>query len=155
MSLSNGLAAQAERQWTMFRMTIGRLTDEQWYAGEHPGLVPARIAFHALQWADFYIQSDPSAFDTKARFGVDANDDPATLPSRAALRTYLDDIAARTDTHLRSLDDAALLEEETLFPWCGAIVMERVLYTFRHTTYHLGELSYALRVHGAKATEWK
>ncbi len=66
MSLSNGLAAQAERQWTMFRMTIRRITDEQWYAGAHPGLVPPRIAFHALQWADFYIQADPSAFDTKA-----------------------------------------------------------------------------------------
>ena len=155
MSLSNGLAAQAERQWTMFRMTIGRLTEEQWYAGESRGQVPAQIALHALQWADYYVQADPSAFDPKARFGVDANDDPASLPGKAAIRTYLDDIAARTDVFLRGLDEAALLEEETLFPWCGATVMERVLYTFRHTTYHLGELSYVLRVHGAKATEWK
>jgi hypothetical protein len=155
MSLNNGLAAQAERQWTMFRMTVGRITDAQWHTGEHAGLVPARIAFHALQWADYYVQTDPGAFDPKARFGVDANDDPATLPDRAAIRTYLDEIAARTDVYLRGLDDAALLSEETLFPWTGTTVMERVLYTFRHTTYHLGELSYVLRLHGATTTEWR
>ncbi|MGC4046297.1 MAG: DinB family protein [Armatimonas sp.] len=155
MKLSDGLAAQAERQWTMFRMTVGRITEDQWHAGEHNGLVPARIALHALQWADYYIQADPNSFNPKERFGVDANDDPASLPDKAAFRAYLDDVAARTDTHLRGLNEADLFAEESLFPWTGTTTLERILYTFRHTTYHLGELSYVLRHHGASTTEWR
>lgn len=155
MSLVNALAAQYERQWTMFRMTVGRITDEQWHVGDVRGKVPAWIAFHAVLWADYYTQDDPASFDPAARFGVSDKDDPARMPDRAALRGYLDEVAARTDAFLRSLDDEVLLAEETRFPWTGTNTLERVLYTLRHTTYHLGELSFVLRTHGAEATEWR
>lgn len=153
-TFGEGLAAQADRQWTMLKATIQRITDEQWHAGDNPGQVPAWLALHALLWADFYVQDNPSAFNPKERFGVSDRDEPKSLPGREAILEYVDVVAAHTRDFLVPLDETALLEKETLFPWTGATVLERVLYTFRHTTYHLGELSYVLRVHGADGTEW-
>jgi len=155
MSFSDGLAAQAERQWAMFRATVERLTDDQWYAGDNPGQVPAWQAFHALLWAEYYVQADPKNFNPRGRFGVSDRDAPSSLPSRTAVLAYIDEVAAQTDTFLRSLDSEALLAPEPLFPWTGATVLERVVYTLRHTTYHLGELSATLRLHGAESTEWQ
>lgn len=152
-TITTALADQYARQWDMLRATIERIDDAAWHAGvDHA--VPAWIALHTVIVADFYLQTDLSTFDRSARLGVSDREPGKPLPGRAALREYLDEVAARTDAFLRGLDDAALFAAETLFPWTGANVFERTVYMLRHTTYHLGELSYVLRLHGAEATEW-
>lgn len=152
---SEVLIHQKHRQWQMLRATINRFSDEEWRQGTKSMMSPAQVAFHLLQWADYYCRDSPNGFDKKARFGVEANDDVEKLPGRADLLNYVDAVEASTAAFLRSLDDTALLQPETICKWTGSTVLDRILYALRHTTYHLGELSYILRINGAETTEWK
>jgi hypothetical protein len=42
------------------------------------------------------------------------------------------------DRLLAKLDDAALLESETVHPWTGQIRLGKILYELRHIQHHLG-----------------
>jgi hypothetical protein len=40
------------------------------------------------------------------------------------------------------------------FPWTGATVLERMIYTLRHSMFHLGQIQAELRRRGMKGAEW-
>jgi len=49
---------------------------------------------------------------------------------------------------LAKLDDAALLEPETVHPWTGQTRMGKMIYELRHIQHHLGEISGELKRRG-------
>lgn len=152
-TIASDLSEQFDRAWDMLRATIGRITDEQWLAGDAPGLVPARWALHAIETVDFDMSRSPEEYTR--RLDADEDGPVASLPSRSELLAYLDEVRASSTATLAAVSDADLLEAPNAFPWTGKTVLGRMLYTLRHTMTHQAELSMILRLHGAEETEWR
>jgi len=155
MPLGNALAEQFDRAWEMLIATVQRCPPERWGAGARPDLVPARWALHAVETVDFYAQDAPDGFAWGGRFGVDwEGAEAAELPSQEQIVDYAQDVRYALARWLRASSDDDLLADSA-FPWCGATVLERVLYALRHTHQHVGELTMLLRVDGAHADDWR
>jgi hypothetical protein len=65
----------------------------------------------------------------------------------------LAEMRAIVDRRLAELDDAALLEPESVHPWTGSNRLGKMLYDLRHVQHHLGEISGELRRRGIKGLE--
>ncbi len=89
-TIASDLSEQFDRAWDMLRATIGRITDEQWLAGDAPGLVPARWALHAIETVDFDMSRSPEEYTR--RLDADEDGPVASLPSRSELLAYLDEV---------------------------------------------------------------
>ncbi len=92
--------------------------------------------------------------DWAERFGVDWETREAEkLPDREPMLDYLEEIRGNMRGKLRSMSDEAILSEHP-FPWTGATVLERMVYTLRHSMFHLGQIQADLRRRGLKGAEW-
>jgi hypothetical protein len=154
MTIGIALAEQYDRAWEMLRATIRRFPAEAWRAGDAPGLVPARWALHATEAVDFYSRPTPDGFHWGGRFHVDQGAEAAALPDQPSLLEYMDEVQAALKSWLLTAPDAELMAGNA-FPWTGDTVLQRMLYTLRHTMTHQGELSMLLRLRGADETEWR
>jgi hypothetical protein len=52
------------------------------------------------------------------------------------------------DSLLAQLDDAALLESESVHPWTGPTRLGKLIYDLRHLQHHLGAISAELKRRG-------
>jgi uncharacterized damage-inducible protein DinB len=154
-TLGNGLADQFERMWMMLREAINNCADEEWKSDAgHWFLIPSRLAYHIIETVEFYSRESPEGMDFAGRFGVDWETREAEkLPDREAMLDYLEEIRGSLRGKLRSMSDEALLAEHP-FPWTGATVLERMVYTLRHSMFHLGQIQAELRRRGLKGAEW-
>lgn len=153
--ISDALLSQFDRTWEMLRCSIERLTDEQWRTAPNERMVPARWAYHAIRSADGYAGESRESSVLVGLEGINwETAAPAALPGRQDLLAYLDKVAAKMRARISSLSEEELLGP-TGFPWTGESILEQMIYTLRHTQYHLGELAAALRFHGADQAEWK
>jgi len=153
--IGNGLADQFERMWTMLREAIGNCLDEEWKreAG-HWFLIPSRLAYHTIETVDFYGRESPEEMDWAVRFGVDWETKEAEkLPDREPMLDYLEEIKSSLERKLHSMSDEALLADHA-FPWTGATVLDRMVYTLRHSMFHVGQIQAELRRRGMKGAEW-
>jgi len=154
-SIGNGLADQFERMWLMLREAISNCGDGEWKrdAG-HWFLIPSRLAYHIIETVDFYSRESPPEMEWARRFGVDWETREAEkLPGREPMLDYLEEIRASLGGKLRSMSDEALLADQA-FPWTGATVLERMIYTLRHSMFHLGQIQAELRRRGLKGADW-
>ena len=154
-TIGNGLADQFEHMWMMLRETIGNCTDEEWKrdAG-HWFLIPSRLAYHIIETVDFYSRESPEGMPFAERFGVDwETREVEKLPDRESLLDYLEEIRGSLKGKLRSRPDETILAGHP-FPWTGATVLERMIYTLRHSMFHLGQIQAELRLRGLKGAEW-
>jgi uncharacterized damage-inducible protein DinB len=134
----------------MLEATIARMDDAAWRTVDPPGLAPIRWAHHAIETTEFYRQASPDDFLWGARSSLTANQ----MPSRLEMIAYLDEARNAYRDWLSGMTDEDLLAHNA-FPWTGESVLERILYTLRHTMTHQGELSMILRMNGATETEWR
>ena len=154
-SIGNGLADQFERMWIMLREAIGNCTDEEWKrdAG-HWFLIPSRLAYHTIETVHFYSRESPEGMDWGGRFGVDRETkDTEELPDRDPMLDYLEEIRGSLRELLLSMSGDDLLADHA-FPWTGATVLDRMIYTLRHSMFHLGQIQAELRRRGMKGAEW-
>jgi uncharacterized damage-inducible protein DinB len=154
-TIGQGLADQFERMWTMLRETIDNCAEEEWKreAG-HWFLLPSRLAYHTIETVEFYSRQSPEGMDWNGRFGVDwETRETERLPDREPMVNYLDDIRGSLREKLQSLPDEALTAEHA-FPWTGATPLERMIYTLRHSMFHVGQIQAELRRRGLKGAEW-
>ena len=153
--IGNGLADQFERMWLMLREAIVNCPYEEWKrdAG-HWFLIPSRLAYHTIETVDFYRRESPQAMDWAGRLGVDwETKDSGTLPDRKLMLSYLEEIQGSLGEKLRSMPDEALLAGHA-FPWTGVTVLERMIYTMRHSMFHLGQIQAELRRRELKGADW-
>jgi len=154
-TVGTAIAEQFARAWTMLRSAISNFPAEQWRAGDDAYLIPSRLAYHAVETADFYSRETPEDFPWGQRFGVDwAEASPEQLPTQEQILAYLDDVQPKLDAWLRKAQDTELMAENT-FPWAGRTVLERMLYALRHTQHHIAELNLILRQRDLPSAEWK
>jgi hypothetical protein len=150
-----GLADQFDRMWMMLREAIANCPDEEWKRdGGHWFLVPSRLAYHTVETVDSYCHNSPQEMDWGGRFGIDwESRDTERLPDREAMLAYLEEVQRSLEGMLRSMRDRALLAGHA-FPWTGATIMERMIYTLRHSMFHLGQVQAEMRRRGLKGADW-
>ena len=154
-TVGNGLADQFERMWMMLREAIGNCADEEWKrdAGNW-FLIPSRLAYHIIETVDFYSRESPEDMPWAERFGVDwETREVEKLPDREPMLDYLEEIRGSLRGKLRSMSDEAILSGHP-FPWTGTTLLERMIYTLRHSMFHLGQIQAELRRRGLKGAEW-
>ena len=91
-------------------------------------------------------QWDPGAFlETEARPGGPWNFTPDEIWSKQVALAKLSEMRERVMRSLDRLDDAALLEPETVHPWTGGTRLGKMIYELRHIQHHLGAISAELK----------
>jgi uncharacterized damage-inducible protein DinB len=151
------LRDQWERLWLMWEEMINSIPDDEWRKGDVDYLIPARHLVHVLGCVDLFTGDTPfEQHDPAGVFGVvEWGTDPAELPGRPVALAKLAEVGTAVEERLAGLDDAALLQPETLYPWTGQNRMERMLYVLRHTQHHLGEVNAELSRRGIRAAIWE
>ena len=156
VALVSVTTTQFEAVWGMLKQAIHSVPLEQWRTGDVEHLVPARIAYHVLETADYYMSPDLERFPWGGRFGVDwekgARD---ALPGQADIRDYQNEVRARVAAWLAGLGDAGLLLPDAVFRSEGMSHLDRALYVLRHTQHHTGELCAELRRRGLPRPPWR
>ncbi|MBC7235036.1 MAG: DinB family protein [Chloroflexi bacterium] len=153
-SITEAVIRQFERQWKMMQEAIENCPDEEWYKGCTHFMVPARLAFHAIQAADFHLSVAPARYDW-GRFGFDWEEcEPTALPSRVDTLAFLDEVRAKIASKLDELEDRDLAGPDTptgYFP----TMADHLVYVLRHTQYHLGQLDAELHRRGLPSPQWQ
>jgi len=113
--------------------------------------IPSRIAYHLTGFIDSFVAGgykDPD-FNAKQPFGSWRDGTPETLPSKSAFLPYYDEVIARAQKELASLDDAAITavieQERARF---GATQIGLHLMIMREISAHTGELNKMLIENG-------
>lgn len=152
--VNKALEVQFKRAFHMFRNAVVKFPEEEWRLGETPDLRPAGLAYHLLETIVYYTgEMSSERFPWGQRFGVDwESEDPALLPSQAQIQAYLKEVEGKLSAWLLSTD---LLATEKSFKWTGYLVLDRAVYTLRHTQHHVGELSRELDSRGFSGPEWR
>lgn len=151
------LADQFRRQWSTLRESVNAVPDDQWRAGEHIHLVPARLAYHIFGGTEVYARSTSyEEFRRDRVFGGDWQVMGAEeLPDRAAALRHIDALEKAVERWLSSLEDEGLLTTNDGFPWTGEKKLGRALYLLRHTQSHMGEMNAELRRRGLPRGKWR
>jgi uncharacterized damage-inducible protein DinB len=156
MSIGAGLAGQFARAWAVLADTVQGCPAEEWARGEATSLVPARVALHTIETAEFYSREAPDGSVWGHRFGLDWEAaSPEELPSQEAMLAYLGEVRARLDKWLRAASDGDLLAAQDGFPWTGETRLETMIYLLRHTQHHAAQVAAGLRHRGLPMVEWR
>jgi hypothetical protein len=141
--MNNELIAQYAHFWRVFERLVNDFDDHAWlHTGRKTG-IPARLSFHILKAAQYYMEdTSVTAFASGKAFDIDCGTAPeADLPSRQDIIQCIREFARIGEDWLAGMDLAAANEP---FPWAGKTRGGVALFTLKHATYHLGELSMLL-----------
>ena len=148
--------AQYKAAWNMLAETIEAFDDGGWRSGDSDYAVPARLAYHAIETADYYFHHDLAAFEWAGRFGVDwETSDTVRLPNRDAIQDYLVEVRDKTRRWIAAHGDVGLLAPDEAFHTEGMSHLDRALYVLRHTHHHIGELFSILRARDITRPGWR
>jgi uncharacterized damage-inducible protein DinB len=155
-TMIDGLVDQFDRMWAMLEEVIRNCPDDEWKSGGGNWfLVPSRLAYHTIETVDYYSRQSPEDMEWGKRFGgVDWEEQQVErLPDRASISAYLEETQEDLRAKLRALTDQDLLASHP-FPWTGATLLDRLIYTLRHSMFHLGQIQAELRRRGLKGAQW-
>ena len=151
-SLKEIVVRQFARSWQVFVEAVQSFTAEEWRTGDVDYLIPARLAYHILEAAEFYSSETSFDFPSGHRFNCEwdgaKSDD---LPSQEDILSYLADVSLQAETWLRGAD---LLTSDDDFPWAGGSVLDRAFYLLRHSHHHIGEMWSEIKRRGHALPDW-
>lgn len=119
------------------------------------------VSYHIIETADFYSRDTPNGMEWGKYTGINWKTDTEkeilekkSSITKQSLLSYLEAIESRITQVLELRSESELFSKdgfEEFFP----SILEKFLYLLRHDTYHLGELSKALRDHECKRLKWQ
>lgn len=151
--LVRSLTDQYDRLWLSMRDALTKCPDDLWRKSDVDWLIPARLAYHAIQACDFYSRPTRDFNWNNLQSNWETSP-PDQLPSRQKILDYQAHVAQQVKAWLLDLGDTGLLTEETVFIWTGALILDRAIYSLRHAQHHLGQLNAELRRHNLPRGEW-
>jgi hypothetical protein len=155
-TLVNVIVKQFDAAWDMLSEAVRVMDEQDWRAGAPSHLVPARLVYHVLETADYYMHPDLSAFEWGERFGVDwETANAGGLPDQDTIAEYRLSVSSKVAAWLKSHGDSGLLEPDAIFYEEGMTYLDRALYVLRHTHQHLGELYAVLREREIPRPGWR
>ncbi|HDS28928.1 MAG TPA: hypothetical protein ENN96_00420 [Candidatus Acetothermia bacterium] len=154
--LTEVVCRQYAAAWSLLSEGIDAVEEAGWKTGESSYAVPARIAYHAIETADYYTHPNLAEFVWAERFGVDWEaEDAQLLPGRDEIRLYLEDVRKKAERWLTAQGEVGLLVPDEVFHQEGMTHLDRALYVLRHTQQHIGELFSILRARGISRPGWR
>ena len=154
--LRSVLKSQYHASLAMLREAVERCPDTTWY-DTTPTNAFWQIAYHALFFAQFYMQPDEHTFVAWARHqanvqnpdGIAGEPDPkSTRPlipqpySRADVLAYWDYCDQQVDEWVEALD---LTRKDSGFSWYSVSKLEHQIVNIRHIQHHAAQLADRLR----------
>jgi uncharacterized damage-inducible protein DinB len=142
-TLNQEVIFQFAHVWRTFEAVVNEFDSDRWLLTGRGLITPARLSFHMLQSIRYYIEDSTI---TRFTSGLSFNQnwetaENETLPSQNDITTCAGEFKSLTDDWLRKMD---LTSDNATFPWAGKTKLGLVLFTMRHFTYHMGELSMLL-----------
>jgi hypothetical protein len=156
------MANQFEAAFCTLNMCIDRCPEESWNAPvvNHPF---CRVAFHALLYADYYLEPGEASFRQQAfhrdnpEFFRDYEEledrEPVLLYEREPVRRYLQHCRAKA-TRVVAAETADILRGPSGFPRRDFSRAEMHVYNIRHVFHHAVQLSMRLRIDHGEAIPW-
>jgi len=161
MTIAEAVDGQLEATWKQWRKAIEQIPVPHWRSGNIDYLIPARHALHVINTVDGYCrdeqaQSWNSLAETHFARALDWEGTPAPeLPDQRETLGYLDAVRTRSRRWLMSMSDEQLLLAQKAFPWTGANILSRLIYTIRNSQDHIGQLNAELRRRGLPRSTWE
>lgn len=156
MTIAESLSNAFARTWEMYRSAINDIPEEHWRSGDDGYLIPARLAYHVFEAAEFYSGKTPKGFEWGHRFGADwEGATTEQLPTEEQALAYLEEVRERVDTWLRGMSDSDLLSHDSEFLWTGSSFLDRALYLLQHNRQHIGEINAELRRRELPRVHWR
>lgn len=165
------LVKQFESSWNILRQSITNVPDEKWATGiekidkpwnqtkgENVWHFSERV-YHIIETVEFYMADSPESMKWGGRIGgIDwKTESPEVTASRIKkddMVEYLEEIKEKLEMKLRSFSENDLFETDGFSEWQPSR-LAKFLYTMRHSMWHLGELTHALRYYDSKRTSWQ
>jgi hypothetical protein len=156
-ALASVLKEQWDRVWDMWEAMIRAIPEDEWHRGEVDYLIPARHLVHVLACEDAFLEEVPlDQVDDFRLFEVrEWRTPPEKLVGREEALIKLAQVRTAVAGKLEALDDAALLQAESVHLWAGATRLGKLLYVLRHSQHHLGEVNAELCRRGISAASWE
>lgn len=165
------LVKQFESSWLMLRQCVENVPDDKWSVGlktidkpwaeakgENIWYYSDRV-YHIIQTVEFYTNDDPKTMKWGGRIGgIEWREEsPEVTASRIKkndMLEYIEETEKKLREKLMSISDNDLFETDGFSEW-QASRLAKFLYTMRHSMWHIGELSRALRDYDSKRTRWQ
>ena len=131
---------QYAHTWRVFVRLVEGFEQAAWIHTGRKAMTPARLAFHILKSAKYYLE-DPSPIFFASGKLFEANWETANeedLPTQRDIILCIAEIKTTTEAWLSEMDFSA---KNTSFQWAGETKLAVVIFSMRHTLYHLGEFS--------------
>jgi hypothetical protein len=140
MVMKEELVRQYAHVWRVFVALVEGYDKHAWIHTGRKAITPVRLAFHILKSAKYYLEDASSmtfasgkSFDVKWESAKEED-----LPSQGDIILCIGEIKTRTEAWINEMDFTA---KNTSFDWAGETKFAVVIFSMRHTLYHLGELS--------------
>ncbi len=136
------------------RDAIDTIPDDEWYKADVDHLVPARLAFHALElydWAMHFPAQKPGVNSIGVKWSVQP---PEKLPDRKKMKAYSREMEAKLGKWMDHYQDdlSAVHDKETgVYPFS---VLHLLIYTIRHLQLVSGQMSAEIRRRGLEWKHW-
>ena len=155
-SIAGDVRGQFEHAWDMFAEAVRLFSAEQWRQDSGLVLAPARVAYHLLETAEYYLSDAPGAFRWGGRFGVDwESADAGALPTQEDILAYLGEVRRACQDWLNRRAAHGMLDLDPVYGGEGMSRLDRSLYLLRHTHHHIGELCAQLRRYDLPRPGWR
>ncbi len=145
-----------EEKWAMGIKSI----DKPWaeVKGQNIWYFSERV-FHIIQTVEFYTNNDPKRMKWGNRIGgidwrTESPEETASRIKKDDMVEYLEDTKEKLEMKLRLFSGNDLFETDRFSEWQPSR-LAKFLYTMRHSMWHLGELTHALRYYDSKRTSWQ
>ncbi len=165
------LVKQFESSWLMLRQCIENVPDDKWDVGlkiidkpwsetkgENIWYYSDRV-YHIIQTVEYYTNDDPKTMKWGGRIGgiewrKESPEVTASRIKKEDMLQYVEETEIKLRQKLMSLSESDLFEVDGFSEWQDSR-LAKFLYTMRHSMWHIGELSRALRDYDCKRTSWQ
>ncbi|NHI90026.1 MAG: DinB family protein [Candidatus Thorarchaeota archaeon] len=170
-AIANHLVDQFESVWNMLKASIENVPDEKWSVGldaitkpwnqtkgENVWYFSERV-FHIIETVEFYGNDDPKVMKWGARIGgikwkEESPEETAARITKKEMLTYLEETKQQLKEKLHSLSYGDMVKTDGFSEWQPSR-LAKILYTMRHSMWHIGELSRAIREYDCERIHWQ
>ena len=158
MTIGDIVTKQFTQMWGMLREAIEKCPEEQWKVGNSDWQIPARLACHVVEGADYHARATPEGYSPTSRFSAYWEIKPEQLADKDQVLIHLNEVQAQVGNWLSGMEDSDLLSPNSGFPLledAWESVLGRILSLLRHAQHHLGQLNADLRRRGLPTAKWQ
>lgn len=169
--IAEHLAKQFDRSWEILIQAIEKVPDERWTACVESIDVPysemkgmniwyfSNVVFHAIETVDYYTEDSPKGFKWGGRIGSTdwKTETPAmraTKITKKDMLEYISETKDRLNKKLSSFSEDDFFEQDGFKDYLESR-LDKFIYTLRHSMWHIGELSRAIRDFECDRLQWQ